>query len=183
MFNRKFKPLSQVGRDSLTVGMIVVGVTAVAFGLYGMVNAAYESGKSRVHDAMSTYAESQGAVLGQDEPYRIDVDRPVQTSDVPMYTSSQEQAIRAAENYLDLMPFSKPRLVNQLREFEGYSLEDARYAVSEIEANWYVQAARSAQIYLDNMPMSASRMMNQLTEFDGYTRAQATYAVRVVGLD
>jgi hypothetical protein len=40
------------------------------------------------------------------------------------------QAAKAAENYLDMMPFSRSGLIQQL-EFEGYSREQAEFGVTQ----------------------------------------------------
>jgi len=43
----------------------------------------------------------------------------------------KEQAVLKAKNYLDIMAFSRVGLIEQL-EFEGFSNEEAIYAVDEI---------------------------------------------------
>ena len=95
-------------------------------------------------------------------------------------TVSQRNAVRSAESYINIMPFSRSGLIAQL-EFEGYSNADATHGVDSIGADWNVQAARSAQGYLDLMPFSRSGLIDQLI-FEGFTREQATYGVDAVGL-
>jgi colicin import membrane protein len=95
-------------------------------------------------------------------------------------TNSQQQAVRAAENYLRVMPFSRSGLIEQL-EFEDYSTADATYAVDRISVNWNDQAARAAKNYLDTMPFSRQGLIDQLI-FEGYTPSQAEYGVNQVGL-
>ena len=90
-------------------------------------------------------------------------------------TSGQRNALKAAQNYLDFMPFSHSGLIEQL-EFEGYTHAEATYAADNCGANWYEQAARAAKNYLDFMAFSRSSLIEQL-EFDGYTHDQAVYGV------
>lgn len=95
-------------------------------------------------------------------------------------SNGQSNARRAAENYLSFMAFSKSGLRRQL-EFEGYSSEDALYAVEFIEVDWKEQAKKSAKTYLDTMPFSRSSLITQL-EFEGYTTEEAEYGVSQNGL-
>lgn len=94
-------------------------------------------------------------------------------------TISQQNAMRTTANYLDYTAFSYSGLVDQL-EFEGYSTEDATFAVDHCGADWNEQAAKKAQDYLDFMSFSRSGLIDQL-EFEGFTREQAEYGVTAVG--
>jgi hypothetical protein len=78
------------------------------------------------------------------------------------------------------MPFSRSGLIEQL-EFEGYSKDDATFAVDSITVDWNEQAARAAENYLETMPFSRASLIEQL-EFEGYTTAQAEYGVSTTGL-
>jgi len=95
-------------------------------------------------------------------------------------TVSQRNAVRAAENYIRIIAFSRSGLIAQL-EFEGYSNADAIHGVDNISVDWYEQAARKAQSYLDIMPFSRSGLIDQLL-FDGFTREQAEFGVGEAGL-
>ena len=95
-------------------------------------------------------------------------------------TLSQKNAVRKAEQYLRTMPFSKSGLIAQL-EFEGFSTEDATYAVNKIDVNWKEQAVKKSKSYLDTMAFSRSGLIEQL-EFEGFTTEEATYAVDQIGL-
>lgn len=95
-------------------------------------------------------------------------------------TISQLNAKLSAENYLRNLPFSRKGLIEQL-EFEGFSKEDATYAVDSIDADWKEQAARAAENYLDNMPFSRQSLIDQLV-FEGYTEEEAEYGVSTTGL-
>ncbi|KRE98714.1 hypothetical protein ASG88_16830 [Nocardioides sp. Soil777] len=101
-------------------------------------------------------------------------------SDAQKESVPQENARESAENYLDLMAYSRSGLIEQL-EFEGYSTKDATYGVDAQKADWNKQAAASAENYLDMMAYSRSGLIDQL-EFEGYTTAQATFGANKVGL-
>jgi hypothetical protein len=93
---------------------------------------------------------------------------------------SRANAVRAAKQYLQTMPFSFKGLVSQLK-YEGYSTSDARYGVSHSGANWMKQAVRAAKQYLRTMPFSFTGLVEQL-EYEGYTHAQAVHGARAAGL-
>ena len=65
-------------------------------------------------------------------------------------------------------------------EYEGYSTEDATFAVENCGADWYEQTAKSAQSYLDVMSFSRSGLIEQLL-YEGFTQQQAEYGVSAVG--
>lgn len=88
-------------------------------------------------------------------------------------SSGEKNALRAAENYLSVMPFSYTGLIEQL-EFEGYSHSEAVYAADNCGADWYEQAVKAAKNYLEIMAFSRTRLIEQL-EYEGYTHDQAVY--------
>lgn len=100
--------------------------------------------------------------------------------EAPKESVSQENARKSAESYLDLSPFSRSGLIEQL-EFEGYSTNDATYGVDAQKANWKNQAAAKAEEYLDMSSFSRSGLIEQL-EFEGFSREQAEHGVTQVGL-
>jgi len=73
-------------------------------------------------------------------------------------TLSQKNAVRKAEQYLRTMPFSKSGLIAHL-EFEGFSTEDATYAVNKINADWKKQAVKKAEEYLNVMAFSKNGLI------------------------
>lgn len=95
-------------------------------------------------------------------------------------TAGQVNARRKAESYLDVLPFSKRGLIKQLN-FEGFSDNDATYAVNALTVDWNQQAAKKAKSYLDIMGFSRSGLIKQLS-FDGFTQAEAEYGVSTTGL-
>ena len=94
-------------------------------------------------------------------------------------TTGQQNALRSAANYLNTMAFSKSGLIDQL-EYEGYSTEEATYAVENCGADWNEQAAKSAQNYINTMSFSRSGLIDQLI-YEGFTQEQAEYGVSAVG--
>lgn len=103
-----------------------------------------------------------------------------QAKQEPQETLSQKNAVRKAEEYLDFMAFSKKGLIKQL-EFEGFSNEDATYAVNKLNVDWKEQAVKKAEEYLDFTSFSRKGLIEQL-EYEGFTREEATYAVDKIGL-
>lgn len=101
------------------------------------------------------------------------------TTQLDTTTIGQKNALRQAQNYIDLMPFSYSGMIEQL-EYEGYSHEEATYGADHCGADWYDQAAKKAQSYLDLMAFSKERLIEQL-EYDGFTHAQAEYGAQTVG--
>ena len=71
------------------------------------------------------------------------------------------------------MAFSYSGLIEQL-EFEGFSHDEAVYAVDNCGADWYEQAARRARAYLNYTSFSYSGLVDQLV-FEGFTQEQAEY--------
>ncbi|MFN4215696.1 Ltp family lipoprotein [Exiguobacterium sp.] len=98
----------------------------------------------------------------------------------PTMSLAQENAVRKANDYLKFTAFSKNGLIDQL-EFEGFSNEEATFAVDNIVVDWKEQAASKAQDYLDLSAFSRSGLIDQL-EFEGFTTEEATYGVDKVGL-
>lgn len=102
-----------------------------------------------------------------------------QTETVAEVSVSAANALRSAKQYLKVMPFSYKKLIKQL-EYEGYSTEDATYAVDNCEADWDEQAVKAAKNYLKIMAFSEKKLIQQL-EFDGFTSEQAAYAAEQNG--
>ena len=73
------------------------------------------------------------------------------------------------------MAFSYSGPIEQL-EYEGYSTEDATYAVDHCGADWNDEAAKKAEEYLNTMSFSRSGLIEQL-EYEGFTHDQAVYGV------
>jgi Host cell surface-exposed lipoprotein len=98
----------------------------------------------------------------------------------PTMTRAQEQAIGAAEDYLNSSHFSESGLIDQLK-YEGYSAKDAKFAVTHVKVSWNEQAAGAAEDYLNSSHFSRSGLIEQL-KYEGYTHKQAVYGVNKAGL-
>ena len=85
----------------------------------------------------------------------------------------------SAKSYLDYTAFSYTGLIDQL-EFEGYSTEDATYAVDNCGVDWNEQAKKSAQSYTEYMSFSRDGLIEQL-EYEGFTAEQAEYGASAIG--
>ena len=126
-------------------------------------------------EAVPTQPVEEPAVETVEPP----VKETVQPDESSQYTMGQNNAIRQAKDYLNFTAFSRQGLIEQL-EFEGYSTEDATFAVDHIEVDWMEQAAKTAQNYLDFSSFSKQGLIDQL-EFEGFTSDQAAYGVSAVG--
>lgn len=90
----------------------------------------------------------------------------------PVPPTSQQNALRAAGEYLATSAFSRGGLIKQL-EFEKYSVADSTWAADNVGANWTEQAGKSAAEYLGTSAFSRTGLIKQL-EFDQYSVAEAT---------
>lgn len=119
-----------------------------------------------------TQEEPQEAKEGKEEPQEAKED------DVPR---EYKNALRSAESYISMMPFSEKGLYDQLTSEAGdkYPAEAAQYAIDNIEVDYNEQALKAAQNYLDMMPMSDDQLKQQLMSDAGdkYTEEQAQYAI------
>lgn len=105
---------------------------------------------------------------------------PASEPEAPALTVSQKQAVKKATQYLAYTAFSRSGLIEQL-EYEGFSNDDARFAVDNIEVDWMEQAAKKAEDYLNYSSFSRASLIDQL-EFEGFTREQAEHGADAVGL-
>lgn len=94
-------------------------------------------------------------------------------------TIGQKNALKKAKSYLSHSAFSYDGLIHQL-EFEGYSNEEAVYAVDNCGADWNEQAAKKAKSYLSHSSFSRAGLIKQL-EFEKFTHEQAVYGVEQNG--
>lgn len=94
-------------------------------------------------------------------------------------TLGERNALKTAQQYLSVMPFSYEGLIDQL-EYEGFTHSEAVYGADHCGADWNEQAAMMAASYLDILPFSRSELIGQL-EFEGFTHAQAVYGAEQNG--
>lgn len=102
-----------------------------------------------------------------------------QNADESTVTMGMKNALKSAEQYLDVMPFSYTGLIEQL-EFSQYTHEEAVYAADHCGADWNEQAVKSAEQYLSLMSFSRKGLIDQL-EYSGFTHSQAEYAAKQCG--
>lgn len=100
-------------------------------------------------------------------------------------TSSQQNAVRSANQYISVSGFSRVGLINQLSSDygDGYSVVDATAAVDSLTVDWNLQAVRSAKQYLSMQGFSCNGLQQQLSSSagDGYTASQAAYGAQQAG--
>ena len=101
---------------------------------------------------------------------------PIQISE----TTSQKNAVRKAQSYLNYTGFSHDGLVAQL-EFEKFSNADAIYGADNSGANWNEQAAKKAKSYVDYSAFSRGSLIDQL-KYEKFTQEQAEFGANAVGL-
>ena len=94
-------------------------------------------------------------------------------------TVGQQNAVRKALSYLRSQSFSKSGLADQL-QYNGFTEDEAWYAVNVIDVDWTEQAKLKAQSYLRSSAFSRKELMEQL-EYNGFTEDEAEAAVDFVG--
>lgn len=109
-----------------------------------------------------------------------DEDSAVSTSSVTSGSGQNENlsterasALQMAHDYLRASAFSRTGLIEQL-EYEGFSKDDATYAVDNCGADWKAQAALMAKQYRKSSAFSHNGLVEQL-EYEGFTHEQAEY--------
>lgn len=124
-------------------------------------------------------ADKRMATVGEySKEYKEEQTTTSQT-DISSATMGEQNALRSAESYLNIMAFSYSGLIEQL-EYGGYTTEEATYAADNCGADWYEQAALSAKSYLGIMAFSKSGLIEQL-EYAGFTEEQAIYGAEQNG--
>jgi beta-lactam-binding protein with PASTA domain len=96
-------------------------------------------------------------------------------------TTGQKNALKKAESYSNSMHMSKRGIYKQLTsEYgEGFTAEEAQYAIDNMKADWNANALAKAKSYQTSMSMSKSAIYNQLTSEYGeeFTAEEAQYAI------
>ena len=153
-------------------GITIVGICCLGLfliiGIFGMITP----------DAPST--EIAETVPSAENTTTVDQEPTTTVSQEPATTVSQDQAVEMAESYLRSQSFSRQGLIEQL-EYEGFTNEEAKYAVDQISVDWNEQAAKKAESYLSSQSFSRQGLIEQL-EYEGFTSEQAKYGVQSVGL-
>lgn len=94
-------------------------------------------------------------------------------------TVGQENAYYTALDYLDYTSFSKQGLIEQL-EYEGYTTEEAEFAVEKCNVDWGKQAELKAKDYMEYDSFSRQGLLDQLL-YEGFTQEEAEQGVKAVG--
>lgn len=101
-------------------------------------------------------------------------------------TTSQQNAVAAAKQYLATSAFSMQGLIDQLDSSagSGFSVNDATVAVDSLNVNWDSEAVQAAKQYRQTSAFSCQGMVQQLSSSAGsqFTQAQAQYGATKVGL-
>jgi len=164
---------------------VIIGIIALFVLIGALNNKDDKNGKDAVNQAAnvqnSTNKEKDEAKTTLEptaEPTSEPTSEPTK-EETPKMTMGQRNALSKAKSYLAYSAFSYSGLIEQL-EFEGFSNEEATYAVDNCSADWNEQATIKAQQYLDYSAFSRSGLIEQL-EFEGFTKEQAEYGVTEVG--
>lgn len=103
----------------------------------------------------------------------------------PVYTLEQENALRAAKQYLEFSSFSRQGLIDQLSsEYgSGFPVETATWAADTVGADWNAEAVEAAKQYLEFSSFSRQGLYDQLTSQYGsqFTPDEANQALAAVG--
>lgn len=96
-------------------------------------------------------------------------------------TLGEQNALKAANNYLSFMAFSYKGLIQQLTVGSGFTEAEAKYAADNCGADWKEQAVKCANNYLSFMSFSRSGLIQQMVVGSGFTEEEANYAADQVG--
>lgn len=113
-----------------------------------------------------------------EEPENAEEENEREEEDVPR---EHRNALKAAQNYIDMMAFSEKGLYEQLTSEYGdqYPEDAAQYAIENVEVDYNEEALEAAEGYQEIMPLSDQELFEQLTsEYgDQFTEEQAQYAI------
>lgn len=157
---------------------------ALVFVIAGMASGSGGDDTEPTASAGTSQSDDTNESELQEEPAKEEEPEPDPEPEEPEMTSGQENALRAGQNYIDIMPFSKAGLIRQLSSSagDGYSKADATFAANNVDADWNAEAVEAATNYLDIMPMSRDALIRQLSSSAGdqFTKAQAIHAANKV---
>ncbi len=161
----------------LTVALVIAAIVA-----YQPIAEEAES-NSNVKHSEAMMMEYEDPIVAVSEKQIEDtknevIEQPVKETRAPV-TMGEKNALKSAQFYLQHIAFSYTGLIEQL-ESEGYSHDEAVYAVENCGADWDEQAAKAAEFYLKYSAYSYTALIEQL-EHDGFTYEQAVYGVEANG--
>lgn len=134
-----------------------------------------EQPSSETQEQKSEEVEEDTEVVEDDEQKEESESK---DADVPR---EHRNALKSAQNYIDLMPFSEKGLFEQLTSEFGdqYPEDAAKYAIENVVVDYNEEALEAAMNYQELMPMSDQELFEQLTSEYGeqFTEEQARYAI------
>lgn len=155
------------------VGFIIIGVIFGDNSSQTEVNVDESSSEQLVVADSPEVADTSVADIAQEEVKPEGLSRP------------QKNAVRSAEQYINMTGFSREGLIEQLSsEYgDGYGIEDATIAIGSLNIDWNEQAVRSAEEYLDMTGFSCDGLIEQLSSSAGskYTVSEANYGAQQAG--
>lgn len=172
-------------------------IAAMAFGAMAIVGAATSDPETTPVASADDESSSQTAQEAPVEDVVVEEDNAEESAEEPVeavaeepeepeVSASQANALRSAEEYLSVMPFSKKGLIEQLSSAagNGYPRKDAVWAVRQLDVDWREQAVQAGRNYLDLMGFSRDGLIEQLSSDagSGFTRAEAVHAADELGL-
>lgn len=169
------------------IGKVVLGIAVVAVAI-GALSGNSDDEEQGTSQASETAVSTAKSPLGDSKSGQVSSPSPQRPKESKgqELTLQQQNAVKSAQNYVDLMPFSKSGLIKQLSSTygEGYPVEDARLAVTLIDVDWFAEAVEAAEGYQEFLPMSRDGLIQQLTSEagDGFTQKQAVHAADTLGL-
>lgn len=135
-----------------------------------------ESEETEPETENNTNEDEDVEVAGEEETEPEETKQ--ESNEVPR---EHQNALRSAQNYIGIMPFSEKELFHQLTSEYGdnYPEDAAQYAIENVEVDYKEEALESAINYLDIMPMSDQELYNQLISEcgDQFTEEQTQYAI------
>lgn len=156
---------------------LICGVFLVLF-VIGLAAPKNDTSKTATQNTQTTQTQQKETAA----PAPAKKEEPKKEEAKPQVPMEHKMALKAAEQYLRTMPFSKQGLYRQLTADAGnkFPPEAAQYAVDNVKTDWKENAAKAAANYLKIMPMSRDELVQQLTSDAGdqYTLEEAQYGVQ-----
>lgn len=137
----KEKGTKKGGRGKIIGIIIAVIVILGIIGSMGGGNDTQQADNSQITEAVS----QTPATEADQETDTQEATTAVATTAESTATLGESNALDSAMSYLNFMAFSKEGLIYQL-EYEGYSNEEAKYAVKNCGADWNEQALKKHRI-------------------------------------
>lgn len=156
------------------IGLIIIGV------IFGDGSEQQESTEIKI-----TEENSENQVESNSSEQALVEQEEVVVEESESLTRPQKNAVRSAEQYINMTGFSRDGLIEQLSSSagSGYEVADATVAVDSLNVDWNEQAVRSAEQYLDMTGFSCDGLIEQLSSSAGskYTVDEATHGAQQAG--